>query len=255
MPIIAFFSRRITDAAALQNATVATVNGHRIAGAWYFEPSDYYPGYPIEGHFRPAHFWPAHSRIFVKIPAKGLSAGRHLAYDDSLTSSWTTGARHIGVVNDATHTLTITSDGHHYGTFPVSLGAPSTPTFNGIKVIMEQVATVCMTDTSHTYNECGIKFDSRLTYSGEYLHSAPWNCTGAPGCTGPSNNIGHADSSNGCTNLLPNDAERLYHFLRVGDVIKYPNADGPAMTMGKGYGDWNLPWSEWRTGGLVPTAA
>jgi lipoprotein-anchoring transpeptidase ErfK/SrfK len=156
-------------------------------------------------------------------------------------------------VNDATHRLTLRSDGKLYGRFPVSLGAPNTPTFRGIKVIMEQVPKVCMTNTAHTYYECGIKWDSRLTYTGEYLHAAPWNCIGHPGCTGPSNNIGHADSSNGCTNLLPQDAKRLYHFLRIGDVIEYPNADGPLMTMARGYGDWNVPWSRWQTGGLVPT--
>lgn len=256
MPVIAFFSRRITNAAPLQKATVATVNGKRIAGAWYFETTNYYGRqYPVEGHFRPQHFWPAHAHVFVKIPAKGLSAGSGMVYDDSLTSSWTTGARHIGVVDDATHALTVHSDGRFYGRFPVSLGASSTPTFRGTKVIMEQLPSVCMTDTRHTYNECGIKWDSRLTYSGEYLHAAPWNCTGHPGCTGPGNNIGHADSSNGCTNLLPTDAYRLYHFLRTGDVIEYPNADGPPMTLGRGYGDWNLTWSQWQSGGLVSTSA
>ena len=41
--------------------------------------------------------------------------------------------------------------------------------------------------------------------------------------------------------------------LRVGDVVDYPNAKGPAMTLGEGYGDWNVPWSQWLTGGAVPT--
>ena len=61
------------------------------------------------------------------------------------------------------------------------------------------------------------------------------------------------DSSNGCTNLLPDDAKKLYDFLRVGDVVIYPNANGPAMSLGAGYGDWNVSWGEWQTGGLVPT--
>ena len=56
-----------------------------------------------------------------------------------------------------------------------------------------------------TYYECGIKFDQRLTYDGEYLHSAPWNVY----------NITHGiDSSNGCTNLLPADAQKLYELPR-----------------------------------------
>ena len=242
MPLIAFFSRRIHDAKPLQQITKATVNGKPIKGAWYFETSSYYKGYPIEAHFRPQNFWPAHSRIFIKIPAKGVSAGKNLAYDDSLTSEWTTGPRNIGVVDDSTHKLTITSDGKHWGTFPVSLGASKTPTARGTKVIMEKGVSICMSGPG--YHECGVKFTQRLTYGGEYLHSAPWNV----------DNIHHGvDSSNGCTNLLPNDAQKLYGFLRVGDVIEYPNANGPQMQLGMGYGDWNIDWSIWQTGGLVST--
>jgi lipoprotein-anchoring transpeptidase ErfK/SrfK len=246
MPVIAFFSGKIKDAKPLQDATTVTINGHKAQGAWYFEPSSYYEGYPIEAHFRLENFWPAHASIHVDIPTKGLSAGGNLAYDDSLTLDFSTGPRNIATVDDSTHKMTVVSDGKNYGTFPVSLGAddPQTRTFNGTKVIMEQVKTVCMQDVRGTYHECGIKWDQRVTYSGEYLHAAPWNV---------SNIQKGVDSSNGCTNLLPDDAVKLYHFLRVGDVVEYPNANGPAMTMGAGYGDWNVSWGEWQTGGLVPT--
>lgn len=251
MPLIAFFSRRIHDAKPLQQITKATVNGKPIKGAWYFETSSYYKGYPLEAHFRPQNFWPAHSRIFIKIPAKGVSAGKNLAFDDSLTSEWTTGPRNIGVVDDSTHKLKITSDGKHWGTFPVSLGEAKTPTKRGIKVIMEKGRDISMKGPG--YYDPHVKFTQRLTYDGEYLHAAPWNCTSGPGCTGPQNNIGHGDSSNGCTNLTPSDAQKLYNFLRVGDVIEYPNASGPQMQLGEGYGDWNIDWSIWQTGGLVST--
>ena len=199
----------------------------------------------MEAHFRMKDFWPAHAHVHVAFKLTGVSAGKGLAFDGKLTSlDFFTGPRNIGVVNDASHTLTITSDNQPYGSFPVSLGATDTPTFRGTKVIMEKLPSVCMTDTRHTYNECGIKWDQRLTYSGEYLHSAPWNLR----------NIGRFDSSNGCTNLRPADAIKLYGFLRIGDVVQYPNASGPAMTMGAGYGDWNVPWMQWQTGGAVPVS-
>jgi lipoprotein-anchoring transpeptidase ErfK/SrfK len=138
--------------------------------------------------------------------------------------------------------MTVTTDGKLYGTFPVSLGATATPTASGTKVIMEKGVSICMHGPG--YDECGIKYTQRLTYGGEYLHAAPWNIS----------NINRGvDSSNGCTNLLPDDAKKLYSFLRVGDVVIYPNANGPAMSLGAGYGDWNISWGEWQTGGLVPT--
>jgi lipoprotein-anchoring transpeptidase ErfK/SrfK len=245
MPVIAFFSRKIKSAKALQDATKVTVDGRPLAGAWYFEYSSYYKGYPIEGHWRPQHYWPAHSKVHVDIPAKGLSAGGDLAYNDSLTLDFFIGAKNIAVVDNTTHHIVVTSDGKRKFDMPVSLGATSTPTRHGIKVIMEKLPTVCMHDIAGTYYECGIKEDQRLTYDGEYLHSAPWNV---------SNIENGVNSSNGCTNLLPDDATTLFHFLEVGDVVIYPNANGKAMQIGDGYGDWNVDWSIWQTGGLVSTA-
>jgi lipoprotein-anchoring transpeptidase ErfK/SrfK len=254
MPVIVFFSHTIKSGTALQGATKVTANGKPLTGAWYFETSSYYRGYPIEAHWRPKDYWPPHSQIHVDIPVKGLSGGGDLVFDDSLTLGFAIGASHILTVDDSTHRLTVVSDGKTWATFPVSLGATKTPTRSGIKVIMERLPTVCMHDIAGSYYECGIKLDQRLTYDGEYLHSAPWNCVGYAGCAGPANDIGSADSSNGCTNLRPADAHKLYSFLEVGDVVVYPNANGPRMQIGDGYGDWNLPWSVWQAGGLVPSS-
>jgi lipoprotein-anchoring transpeptidase ErfK/SrfK len=165
-------------------------------------------------------------------------------FDNNISSDFETGDARIVTVSNTDHTVTITDDGKVWKQFPTSLGAPDTPTKRGIKVIMEQVKTVCMHDIQGTYNECGIKWDSRVTYDGEYLHAAPWNTY----------NIDHGiNSSNGCTNLLPKDATKLYNFLEIGDVVKYPNADGPLMRLGDGYGDWNVPWAQWLGGGLYKT--
>ncbi len=239
MPVIATFKTKVKDGTAFQQATKVTVNGAPAVGRWFFEYSDPASGHVMEAHFRLAHYWPAHANIHLDMPFKGLSAGPGLAYDDSLTLDFATGAAHISTVDDSTHQMTVTSDGHTYGTFPVSLGATNTPTARGTKVIMEKGASICMSGPG--YNECGVKWTQRLTYGGEYLHSAPWNL----------NNIGRFDSSNGCTNLRPADAQRLYGFLGVGDVVMYPNANGPKMQLGQGYGDWNVPWPQWRTGGVV----
>jgi uncharacterized protein YodC (DUF2158 family) len=52
---------------------------------------------------------------------------------------------------------------------------------------------------------------------------------------------------------MPSDAALLYKVLEVGDVVEYPKTDGPAMTVGDGYGDWNVPWGTWQAGGSIPT--
>jgi len=246
MPVILFFSRTIASGKALQDAIKVTANGQPLKGGLYFETSSYYKGYPIEAHWRPqtapGTYWPANSQIHIDIPAKGLSGGGNFEFDDSLTLDYNIGASHVVTVDDSSHKLTVMNGGELWGTFPVSLGADNTPTRSGTKVIMEKGRSICMSGPG--YSECGVKFTQRLTYDGEYLHSAPWNVY----------NINHGvDSSNGCTNLLPTDAQKLYGFLGVGDVVIYPNANGGRMQIGQGYGDWNVSWAQWQTGGLIPT--
>jgi lipoprotein-anchoring transpeptidase ErfK/SrfK len=220
------------------------VNGQAVNGGWYFEYSDPSSGHAMEAHYRLQNFWPPHAHVHVAFKLAGVSAGRGMVFDGKLTSlDFQTGPRNIAIVDDSTHKITVESDGVRKYVFPVSLGANNTPTAHGIKVIMEKGRSICMSGPG--YHECGVKYTQRLTYGGEYLHAAPWN-------TG---NISRGvDSSNGCTNLYTQDAQTLYGFLRIGDVVEYPNANGPAMTMGAGYGDWNVPWAEWQTGGAVPVS-
>jgi lipoprotein-anchoring transpeptidase ErfK/SrfK len=241
MPVVAFLSAKITSGKELQAATRTTVNGKPLTGAWYFAPSSHHKGYPVEAHWRPQTYWPAHAKVHVDIATDGLSAGEGWRFDDSLTLDFTTGGRTVAVVDDKAHKMTVSSDGKPLGEFPVSLGMSQSPTTHGIKVIMEKGLDISMRGPG--YFVAHVQFTQRLTYGGEYLHAAPWNVA---------NIKSGIDTSNGCTNLLPTDAKRLYSVLEVGDVVEYPNATGPAMRMGDGFGDWNVPWNVWQTGGLVP---
>jgi lipoprotein-anchoring transpeptidase ErfK/SrfK len=241
MPIIAWFDRAPTNAKAFAAATTVTVNGSKISGGWYFE-STAHSGSALEAHYRPVTYWPAHAKIEVNLPVKGLSAGPGLAYDNSLTLSISTGAANILTVDAHTLKMTVKTDNKLYGTYAVSLGANNTPTARGTKVIMEKGADISMRGPG--YYDAHVQWTQRLTYGGEYLHSAPWNVA----------NLGVRSTSNGCTNLLPAVAKKLFGFLEIGDVVNYPNANGPAMQLGQGYGDWNVPWTTWLTGGALKTS-
>lgn len=241
MPIIAWFNVAPTDATAFAAATTVTVNGKKIDGGWYFEKTAH-RGSAMEAHYRPTTYWPGHATIKLDLPVNGLSAGKGLSFDDSLTLSIATGRANVLTVDARTLQMTVKSDGKVYGTFPVSLGASNTPTARGTKVIMEKGADISMTGPG--YFDPHVQWTQRLTYGGEYLHSAPWNVS----------NLGVRSTSNGCTNLSPAVAKQLYGYLEIGDVVQFPNASGPPMQLGQGYGDWNVTWSSWLTGGAVHTA-
>jgi lipoprotein-anchoring transpeptidase ErfK/SrfK len=243
MPIIAYLSAMITDAKAFNQATTVSVNGAPVAGAWYFEKSAIYPGYPLEAHYRMQEYWPAHAAIKLDLPISGLSAGTGFVFDDDLTLSMSTGARNITTVDGATERLVTTSDGKPVFDFPVSLGKASTPTFTGTKIVMERdrIERMIGTTPGDAYNLL-VPWSVRLTNSGEFIHAASWN----------GGNIGQRSTSNGCTNLNVAAAQQYFNFAKIGDVATYTNTGGTTMPVWDGYGDWNMSWATWQQGGLLP---
>jgi lipoprotein-anchoring transpeptidase ErfK/SrfK len=240
MPIVFYFDNKITDAAAFVKAAKVTVNGADPGGAWFFEVSAR-AGQQIEAHYRPQNYWPAHANIHVAAPVHGLSGGSGFVFGNDLTLDFATGAAHILAVDGATHRMTITTDGVLYGTFPVSLGAPTSQTMLGINVISQRDRNTRMVGSG--YDEI-VPWSMRITASGEYLHAAPWNVA----------NIGSRSTSKGCTNLLPADAEKLYNYLQVGDPVSYTNTGSTTVApVNDGYGDWNAPWGSWLLGGVLQT--
>jgi lipoprotein-anchoring transpeptidase ErfK/SrfK len=242
MPIIAYLSRKITNSASFNQATKVTVNGADAQGAWFFQNSAIYPDYPMEAHFRLQDYWPAHAQIHLDLPVQGLAAGTGLVFDDSLTLDIKTGAKNVVNVDGSDEKMIVTSDDQTVFTFPVSLGKASTPTFNGIKIVMEKKNPQRMVNTTpgEAY-DVQVPWSVRLTNSGEFIHSASWN----------GGNIGQRSTSHGCTNLTDANAKSYYAFAQIGDVTHYINTGGPTMPSWDGYGDWNLDWGTWQRGGAV----
>jgi lipoprotein-anchoring transpeptidase ErfK/SrfK len=242
MPIIAQFSKKVTSAHAFDKAVTVTVNGKPANGAWFWVYSS--SGYAMEAHYRPDQFWPAHSKIEMTMPIKGLSAGSGLVFDDSLTLSMNIGAAHVSTVNGSSEQMTVASDGRTVKTFGVSLGKASTPTYLGTKVVMEKKNPQHMVSAPGEANPYSLEvpWSVRLTNSGEFVHAAAWN-------TG---NIGSRSTSHGCTNLTVADAQWFYNFSIIGDVVTYSNTGtSNLMPSWDGLGDWNVPWSQWQEGNLL----
>ncbi len=242
MPIVAQFSKKITDAHAFDKAVVVKVNGRPADGAWFWVNSN--SGYPMEAHYRPQHYWPAHSKITMNMPLKNVSAGKGLAFDDSLTLEMNIGAAHISVVDGSNEQMRITSDGKTIKQFPVSLGKANTPTYVGTKVVMAKKNPQHMVSAPGEPNpySLNVPYSVRLTNSGEFVHAAAWN-------TG---NIGSRSTSHGCTNLTVADAKWFYVFSKIGDIVTYANTGtAKAMPSWDGFGDWNVRWDDWKDGNLL----
>jgi lipoprotein-anchoring transpeptidase ErfK/SrfK len=244
MPIIAYFSKKITDASAFTKAVTVTVNGSPAGGAWYFEPSQR-SDYALEAHYRLPDYWPAHAAIQVSMPLKGLSAGPGLTFSNDLTLDMKTGAAQIAQVDGTPgiDTMTITSDGQPVKTLKVSLGAAKTPTYLGTAVVMAKSNPVVMKSDpgEQPAYDLLVPWSVRVTNSGEFIHDAYWN-----------GHLGTENLSHGCTNLSPADAEWYYGFAQIGDPVTWKNTGtNQVIPVGDGWGDWNLDWATWSKGGLL----
>ena len=92
-------------------------------------------------------------------------------------------------------------------------------------------------NSANGYNLKGVEYAMRLTYSGEFLHAAPWSVASQ----------GRANVSHGCTGMSTANAGRLYDNSMIGDPVEYTGTNR-YMTLTNGYGDWNESFSKYANG-------
>ena len=84
------------------------------------------------------------------------------------------------------------------------------------------------------YYDEEVQLCTRISYSGEYLHSAPWNMA----------DHGKRNSSHGCINLSPEDAQWVFDNFILGDVVEVKNSPKP-LPVWDGLGDWQLSYDQY----------
>ena len=95
-------------------------------------------------------------------------------------------------------------------------------------------------NSADAYDINDVEYAMRVTYSGEFLHAAPWSV----------GSQGYANVSHGCTGMSTANAAWLYNISKPGDVVEYTGTDRP-MTLDNGYGDWNDSFSQWKQGSAL----
>ncbi|WP_326697105.1 Ig-like domain-containing protein [Streptomyces sp. NBC_01754] len=213
-----------------------------VTGSWYWVDAKTL-------HYRPKEYWPADATIDVRSNLRGIKVGEALYGAAAKPLKLTTGD-HIEAVTDATdHQMTVLRNGEVINTLPVTTGKPGFDTRNGVKVVLAKEQFVRMRSdsvgiaagSSESY-DLPVYWATRVTWSGEYLHAAPWS-TGSQGS---------ANVSHGCTGMSTSDAEWFFETVREGDIVKVVGSDGETMTpFDNGFGDWNLSWEDWLKGSAL----
>ncbi|MGK4583704.1 Ig-like domain-containing protein [Kitasatospora sp. HPMI-4] len=237
-PLTVKLSQPIKDPAARQEVerSLTVVSDPAVTGSWYWVDDS-------NLHFRPKEYWPAHASIKFGFDRPGGRIADGLYAGDAVTRTIRTGDRVEVLIDAAAHYLTYRRNGEVVNTIPVTTGKPGFSTRNGIKVVLGQEADVRMksetigiaADSPDAF-DTDVKWATRVTWSGEYVHAAPWSLSSQ----------GVENISHGCTGMSTANAKWFFDETRIGDVVQVVNSLGRMMEpFGNGFGDWNIAWSEW----------
>lgn len=202
-----------------------------------------------EVHWRPEQYWQSGTKVTVDADIDSVPAGNGIFGQQSRTSTFTIGPSMISKVNIDTDQMRVFRDGKLIRTIPITTGEqPKYTTRSGVKVIVEKYRKKRMNSETvgidpngpDGYNLAGVEYAMRVTYSGEFVHAAPWSV----------GSQGHANVSHGCTGMSTANAEWLYNQTLIGDVVEYTGTDKP-MTLTNGIGDWNLPFQQYAAGSAL----
>ncbi|WP_030314374.1 L,D-transpeptidase [Streptomyces flavochromogenes] len=247
-PITADLSLPVKDreARAVVERALKVRSTPSVEGAWYWVDDK-------KLHFRPKEYWPAGASVTITGNLDGLKVGDKLYGGASKPLKLTIGDRIEAVADAGSHYMTVRRNGEVINTIPVTTGKPGFSTRNGIKVVLGKEYYVRMRGTSIGIAEGSsesydlpVYYATRVTWSGEYVHAAPWS-VGSQGV---------ANVSHGCVGMSTGNAAWFYETVRPGDIVRVVNSFGNTMdTFGNGFGDWNLTWAKWREGSALVEAA
>ncbi|MFG2044125.1 Ig-like domain-containing protein [Dactylosporangium sp. NPDC048998] len=201
-----------------------------------------------EVHFRPKDYWQPGTKLSLRAALGGLPIGGKWHTERDLTINATVGRKFLMEVENKTHQLTVTQDGQVVRTMPVSNGRPANPSASGHFMIMIKnewewfdSSTFGVPSDSKNGYRLKVYWPQRLTWDGEYLHSAPWSV----------GDQGKRNVSHGCTNLSPANAEWLWKQTLIGDPVIIRNTE-EHVKWGNGWTDWDVSWDEYVKGSAVP---
>jgi lipoprotein-anchoring transpeptidase ErfK/SrfK len=241
MPAIIRFDVPIHDKAAIEKH-LSVVSSPAQPGAFHWISDS-------EVHWRPRTFWQPGTNVTIKADIGGVSAGNGIYGQKDRTTSFHVGRSLVSRVNMNTEQMRVFQNGKLIRTIPITTGEqPKFTTRSGTKVIIEKFRHKRMNsetigidpNSADGFDLDDVEYAMRVTYSGEFVHAAPWSV----------GSQGRSNVSHGCTGMSTANAAWLYNRSIVGDVVQYTGTSKP-MELSNGFGDWNEAFSSYRAGSAL----
>jgi lipoprotein-anchoring transpeptidase ErfK/SrfK len=228
MVVVARFDAAVGDRHAAEQQLAASTNPP-VSGAWYWVDDR-------TAHWRPPQYYEPGTTVTVG----GVT--------------FTVGASHVSVADDATKQVTVYDSGKLVRTMPTSMGRGGTDkvgnttlsfwTPPGVYTVMDKSNPVVMDSStyglpinSHLGYRESIPWAVRISSDGIYMHELDATVWAQ----------GNTDTSHGCLNLNHDNAQWFYNFSIPGDVVEVRNTGGKPLQLWQN-GDWSVPWDQWSGG-------
>ncbi|MGH3498187.1 MAG: L,D-transpeptidase [Nocardioidaceae bacterium] len=240
MPVIVKFDVPVTNRAAIEKHLSVT-STPTVVGSWHWISAN-------EIHYRPKTFWKPGTHVTVHADINGVNAGNGVFGQVDNSASFVIGDSVIDRINLRTDLMKVVVNGKVARTIPVTGGMPGFDTRSGTKVIVEKfpslrmdAATVGIPKGSPQYYDIpDVQYAMRVTYSGEFLHAAPWSEASQ----------GVQNVSHGCVGMSTANAQWLYDLSHVGDVVQVTGSDR-SLEPNNGWTDWNESFAAYRRGSAL----
>jgi lipoprotein-anchoring transpeptidase ErfK/SrfK len=201
-----------------------------------------------EVHWRPKTYWKPGTTVHVDLDINGLGAGNGVYGQMDRSADFTVGQSVVMRANLRTDRMKVLLNGKLARTIPITGGKPGLETRSGTKLIVEKflskrmdAATVGVSPSSPDYyNIPDVQYAQRVTFSGEFLHAAPWSVY-AQGST----NVSH-----GCVGMSTSNARWLFHLTHRGDPVEVTGSSR-SLEPGNGWTDWNESFTAFKKGSAL----
>ena len=240
MPVVVTFDVPVKNRAAIERQ-MSVSSKPMVRGSWHWMSA-------TEVHYRPRTYWPSGADVDVDIDIDSVDAGGGIYGQESRQLSFNVGDRIVSEINLNTYQMRVKVNGSLARTIPISGGKPGFETRNGTKVIMEKFESKRMDaattgidrDDPEYYNISNVEYAMRVTYSGEFLHAAPWSV----------GSQGGANVSHGCVGMSTDNAAWLFGITNRGDIVQVTGSDRD-LEQGNGWTDWDISWADYVAGSAL----
>jgi lipoprotein-anchoring transpeptidase ErfK/SrfK len=240
MPVIVQFDIPVHRKAAFEKHMTVTSQPAQV-GSWNWISDN-------EAHWRPKRFWQPHTQVHVHVDVNGVNAGHGIYGQMSRDVSFTIGDSVVMHASLKSDHMRVKINGKVARNIPITGGKPGFETRSGIKLIIEKFEIKRMDASTigiepgdpNYYNIPDVHYAQRVTFSGEFLHAAPWSVYAQ----------GSYNVSHGCVGMSMDNGAWLYSVTHIGDPVIVTGTN-KTLEPGNGWTDWNESFKDYKQGSAL----